>query len=415
MSLAFSLDLSLGNPILNKGVRDPLARFDQLNGDWPGGDLAPRRNVWQYTEDVGSSRYTATLLTKQTDTMQVALAGGPVTLTRVTAQSFYSVLVSNINGLGLTPLVAGGRYLLSCFVYNPAVGREDFFWQKDLTNTTQQGHGSRLMANRVRRVWYLAEALTAAYIDAGPVATTDLGAGSISSPRWFFLGGNSLPTTSDIFIGGFQIERVADDYDDGVAWIGDSTIQGASDVNDQQASKEIPRWVEGLLNITCFNRAVGGQRTDTMDARWGTDITPLAQRCKYAGIQGGVNDFAQSRALAAVQASVTSMHDKAIADGLIPVHFTCTPASSIADVPADEANRKAFNAWLLASGWNVVDIAAVVDPTNSGALLPQYDSGDGIHPNAAAKRATGIVVASAPFWSFTRPTPYQKVTAATYP
>ena len=180
-----------------------------------------------------------------------------------------------------------------------------------------------------------------------------------------------------------------------------------------QASIEVSRWIESLLNVTVFNRAVSGERTDTMDARWGTDISPLAGRCKYVVIQGGVNDFGQSRALAAVQASVTSMHDKAIADGLIPVHFTCTPATGIIDVAGDEANRKTFNAWLLASGWNVVDIASVVDPGNSGALT--VDAGDGTHYGAAAKKAIGIYAASSPIWSFTRPTPYQKVTAATYP
>lgn len=395
---------------------DPLARFDQLNGDWPGGDLAPRRNIWQYTENLASNRYSVSSATKQTETVIATVNGQPVTLTRVTAANFFSLLFSNANGLGLTPFTAGKRYLVSCFVYTPA-DVEGFYWQRSLANSGTAGHGARFLTNRVRRVWSLAQATTTSLLDLGGAPLTDLGSGSGSSPHWFFKGGDGLPATTEVYVGGFQIEQIADGYDDGVAIIGDSTMQGAALAVDLQSSVEVSRWIEGLLNVTCFNRAVSGEQTDAMDARWATDITPLAQRCKYAIIQGGVNDFANSRALASVQASVTSLHDKAIADGLTPVHLTCTPSSGIVDVPADEANRKAFNSWLLASDWNVVDIAAVIDPSNSGEMLSQYwGSGpDKTHYNAVAKRAIGIAIASASFWSFTRPTPYQKITAATYP
>lgn len=395
------------------GVRDLLARFDWLSGDWAGGDLAPRRNVWQYTEDVASNRYATQNATKQSDTYTVSVNGAPVVLTRVTCGNFYSSLRSQITGLGLTPLVPGTRYLVSCFVYMSNAS-EGFFWTRNLANSGTAGHGAKYLANRVRRVWTLMHATSTSQLDPGAAAAVALGSGSGGDPYWLFKGGDGLPATAEIYMGGYQIEAVSGSYKDGVALIGDSTMQGSAGTADLQVASEVSRWLEGLLNVTVFNRAVSGERTDQMDARWATDISPLAVRCKYAVIQGGVNDFGQSRALAAVQASVTSMHNKAIADGLIPVHFTCTPSTGITDVAADEVNRKAFNDWLRSSGWSVVDIAAVVDPGNTGALLPQY-AGDGTHYNASAKRSIGIVAASAPFWSFTRPSPYQKVTAAAYP
>ncbi len=202
---------------------------------------------------------------------------------------------------------------------------------------------------------------------------------------------------------------------DGIAIIGDSTMQGSAGSTDIQASTQMSRWLESLLNVTCFNRGIGGNKTADMQARWATDISPLAVRSKYVIVQGGVNDFANSVPLATVQSQFDDMiSTKAVADGLIPVACTCTPSISIVDVPADEANRLAFNAWVRSTYPRVIDLAHAVDPTDSGAW-PAALTVDGTHPSAAGIRLMGFAAAQAPFWSFTRPTPYQKVTAATYP
>lgn len=394
--------------LLGAANSDPLAQFDNLSGDWSGGDLSVRRNVWQFTEDVASNRYIAQSGSKGTDT----LVRNGVTLTRMTWANFYASLRSQVAGVGATPFVTGGRYLLSYFIYNPNAA-EVFFWPRPLAFSTSYGHGGRLMTGRLRRVWYLAQANSTSKLDFLPDPTVDLGSGS-DQDAWWIQTGNA--TAVDFYLGGFQIERVTPDtYDDGVALIGDSTMQGGSGSLDYPTSFEVSRWIEALLNVKVFNRGVAGQRTDQMDARWATDITPLARLCNYAIIQGGVNDFTQGIALGTVQANVESMEAKAVVDGLLPVFMTCTPSVNITS--GNEINRKSFNTWLKANKAKVLDIASVVDPANSGSLLPQY-LGDGTHYGASGKRAIGIycaATASAPFWSFTRPTPYQKVTASTYP
>ena len=60
------------------------------------------------------------------------------------------------------------------------------------------------------------------------------------------------------------------------------------------------------------------------------------------------------------------------------------------DTPAHEAKRVAFNAWIRSSGEfdGVVDVDRVLrDPSHPTRLLPAFDSGDHLHPNAAGGRA----------------------------
>lgn len=60
------------------------------------------------------------------------------------------------------------------------------------------------------------------------------------------------------------------------------------------------------------------------------------------------------------------------------------------DTPANEARRVAFNEWIRMSGEfdGVIDVDRVLrDPGQPTRLLPAYDSGDHLHPNAAGGRA----------------------------
>ena len=60
------------------------------------------------------------------------------------------------------------------------------------------------------------------------------------------------------------------------------------------------------------------------------------------------------------------------------------------DTPANEAMRKELNHWIRTSGEfdGVVDVDLVLrDPRHPTRLLPAYDSGDHLHPNAAGGRA----------------------------
>ena len=80
---------------------------------------------------------------------------------------------------------------------------------------------------------------------------------------------------------------------------------------------------------------------------------------------------------------------------------TLTPAAL---PPAREAVRQAVNAWIRTSGAfdGVADFdAAVRDPRDPSRLLPQADSGDGIHPSDAGDR---MLAAAVPLRWFTHPT-----------
>ena len=60
------------------------------------------------------------------------------------------------------------------------------------------------------------------------------------------------------------------------------------------------------------------------------------------------------------------------------------------DTPANEAARNEFNHWIRSSGEfdGVIDVDRVLrDPSHPTRLLPAYDSGDHLHPNAAGGRA----------------------------
>ena len=60
------------------------------------------------------------------------------------------------------------------------------------------------------------------------------------------------------------------------------------------------------------------------------------------------------------------------------------------DTPENEAKRVAFNRWIRTSGEfdGVIDVDRVLrDPAHPTRLLPAYDSGDHLHPNAAGGRA----------------------------
>lgn len=374
--------------------------------------MGKRRNLWQYTEDLGSNRYSVdAYTTKQTDTIIV----DGITLTRLTATSFYSQLRSQMSGLYLTPFVADHRYLMSCY----AVSRSEddkFIWMKHyLTNGSGYAHDAKLVGSRMRRIWKLVQAADASTIYDGADDNPALAwnAEAIGDPTWFLAG---VTATTEIYLGGFQIDEVSESYVDGIAMIGDSTMAGSAAKIDLWSSREVSRYIEGLLNVPVYNRAVGGDKYSDMITRWAADITTIKHRCKYVIIQGGLNDFANSVSLATVKADVATLVGYAIADGLIPVLFTCTPTVGIADVAADEANRVAFNTWLKQTYPNVIDIASVVASPSDASMLNRDTDwyGDGVHYGLSAKRAIGAYVSAWPGWSFLEPSPYQPIPVATF-
>ena len=116
----------------------------------------------------------------------------------------------------------------------------------------------------------------------------------------------------------------------------------------------------------------------------------------------GANDIGSGAADASrIIAGLADLVARVRAAGLRIVLGTLTPTAgarpaSYGDAQA-EATRAAVNAWIRsgAAGDDVVIVdfdAALRDPSSPGRLNPAYDSGDGLHPNAAGYRAMAQAV-----------------------
>lgn len=123
----------------------------------------------------------------------------------------------------------------------------------------------------------------------------------------------------------------------------------------------------------------------------------------------GTNDFGNDSATTAAEVvdAYTQMVSDLQANGLNVIAGTLPPAGGfpvgplplgigvLHGSPAAAANRAAVNDWIRNSGVpdGVVDFEACLeDPANPGVMLPEYDSGDYLHPNSAGYAAMAACV-----------------------
>lgn len=174
------------------------------------------------------------------------------------------------------------------------------------------------------------------------------------------------------------------------------------------------RWPDDLAvrlkTSAVLNAGLGGNRV-LLDgqgpnalARFDRDV--LAQPgVKYVIVFEGVNDLGMSTKdgeitpaeHAALVAHILGAYQQMIARahmaGLKIYGATITPYMGFDfyhPTATNEADRQAINAWIRTPGHYdaVLDFDRVVaDPANTARLLPKYDSGDHIHPNAMAYHA----------------------------
>ncbi|TYC19881.1 SGNH/GDSL hydrolase family protein [Micromonospora sp. MP36] len=217
-------------------------------------------------------------------------------------------------------------------------------------------------------------------------------------------------TGSFWFLDGLDVQT---DVDGSVAFVGDSITDGSGSTTGADH-----RWPDYLADrmlaeprphrFGVLNAGIGGNRM-LLDARSpGYGVNALARLERDALTQTGVktvflfegvNDIQQdpseydaTQIIAAYRQVVQRAHDR----GLRVVGATITPFQGwSAWTPEREAVRASVNQWIRTSGEldAVVDFdAALRDPAQPLRLLPEYDSGDHLHPKDPGYAAMAAAV-----------------------
>lgn len=261
-------------------------------------------------------------------------------------------------------------------------------------------------------------AITIRYVDAPAVQTSHPGSRATSYlshtatvnaatmpdaktfEHWFQISGVELETTSNAM----AVVTLGDSITDG---------HGATDNGNDRWPDDLAARLQKDAKLrlrAVLNAGLGGNRV-LLDgqgpnalARFDRDV--LAQSgVRYVIVFEGVNDLGMStkegeitpEEHAALVAHITGayqqMIDRAHAAGMKIYGATITPYQDFDfyhPTTKNEADRQAINAWIRMPGHYdaVLDFDHIVaDPANPARLLPKFDSGDHIHPNAMAYHA----------------------------
>ncbi|CAG1965429.1 unnamed protein product [Fusarium graminearum] len=213
-----------------------------------------------------------------------------------------------------------------------------------------------------------------------------------STKHWYFANGVDAWAPAD----NFAVVLLGDSITDG---------RGSTDDTNDRWSDALAAHLQasGLKNVAVNNMAAGGNAI--LQGGLGP---PLLQRykrdaleqpgAKFVVIFEGVNDIGPSATDAATQ--------KKVKDGLIAAYqqiagdikkagmtsIGATITQMLGNqyyAPEREVTRVAINEWILNNGTfdHTVDFASLIGKGDK--LLPQYDSGDGLHPNPVAYKEMG--------------------------
>lgn len=164
---------------------------------------------------------------------------------------------------------------------------------------------------------------------------------------------------------------------------------------DVLAGRLLPTRRMGVANLGISGNRVwtgGGATNPSAMARFDPDV--LAQSgATHVIIMLGINDISGGATADDVIAAHRQIITRARTQQLKILGGTLTPFGNAPD--AREAHRLAVNQWIRTSREfdGVVDFdAALRDPANPRRMLPQYDSGDSLHPSDAGYEAMGNAV-----------------------
>jgi lysophospholipase L1-like esterase len=162
-----------------------------------------------------------------------------------------------------------------------------------------------------------------------------------------------------------------------VVCLGDSLTNGYGSTGD----KTYPYYLNQLMPDTrVLNKGINGQTTDQIKSRFYDDV--LLNHPNFVIIIAGTNDFFINVPVNIIEQHLNEMYSLALENGITPV--LCTIPPSKAFTKPDQVLE--LNNWIRNKAMQkhlpFVDLYyALDDPSKSGTLNPEYDSGDGTHPN----------------------------------
>lgn len=176
------------------------------------------------------------------------------------------------------------------------------------------------------------------------------------------------------------------------------SIVVAGDSITNGADQGYPTWPETLVTLSgadVTNEAYPGFKVEQMLAAFESG----PKRFDYCLFMGGVNDFRHGRALAATEETADNLLVQFRLARCRILILRPTPTNTASNWPPErEANIEAYWQHLKAS-WCDVGLATCLDTWrllgdrfDVSSLSPEYDCGDGLHPNTAGENTLGLVV-----------------------
>jgi lysophospholipase L1-like esterase len=149
--------------------------------------------------------------------------------------------------------------------------------------------------------------------------------------------------------------------------------------------------LQGLAGgrLVWIEAGTGGERSDEILARFETDVLDVEPQLVL--IDSGGNDVLQGASAATVIANNTEMYEMAEAAGIKIMVATMQSLGGTANyTEADEIVRVALNNFESSTGYPCFNYdQAMGNGASPPAVNPAYDVGDGLHLNAAGKKACG--------------------------